>query len=179
MRFLEEPLSERLRHGRLVVAKHSWKKPGDPFDDRQRDSLSPCEYEVTDRYFLVDQVLGDALVHTLVSAADEHQMVQCCPSIEHRLVEWSTCGRHEDSVCTLERDEGILERTDHQDHAGTTAERSVVDLPVWASTVGPEVERFHPKTPFVDGSSNDAHRQRGVEKLGKQGDDRDLQGKPP
>jgi len=79
----------------------------------------------------------------------------------------------------LERSKGLLEWTDHQDHTGATTERSVVDLPVHASAVGPEVDRFDAKPTLVDGSPDDAHRQRDFEELGEQGDDRDLQRKPP
>jgi len=79
----------------------------------------------------------------------------------------------------LERSKGLLEWTDHKDHTGATTERSVVHLPVHAFAVGPEVDRPDTESTLVDGSPDDAHRQWDVEEFGEQGDDRDLQGKPP
>ena len=73
LRVLEEPRREALVLGRLGVADHARDEPRDGFDDGERGELAAREHEVAERDLAVDEVVGDALVDALVTAAQQRE----------------------------------------------------------------------------------------------------------
>ena len=123
-----------------------------------------------------DPGVDEALIDALVTAADEHRPCAGRPAFD-RIVPQGFADRreqHHRRRCAARRQgrvETRRQRLGHHDHAGTAAERPVVDATVVA--VG-EVARI-PKHDLdllrFEGTSRHAAREKGREQFGKERED--------
>ena len=74
MRLFEQSVAEALKAGRIGVTDGSRHQSRHTLNDRQRCNLAAGEYEIPQRDFFVDQMLGNPLVDALESPADEREM---------------------------------------------------------------------------------------------------------
>ena len=75
MRAVQQPVLETVLNRRLGVVEHAVAQPGNRIDQHRRREFTAGKHVVTDRDFLVDLGLDQALVHTLVAAAQQHEPI--------------------------------------------------------------------------------------------------------
>ncbi len=71
VRVLGQAGREALVPGRVLAAEHAGMRLGDGLDDDESAQLTSGEDEVADRDLAVDEMIGDALVNALVTAAEQ------------------------------------------------------------------------------------------------------------
>src|SRR5688572_4929950 len=74
VRIIEHATGQRLPLHRLFIADHTGNQPADGVDDDQRRQFPAAQHVVADGQFVGRDQLPHALVHPLVSAAQQHDM---------------------------------------------------------------------------------------------------------
>ena len=114
-------------------------------------------------------MLADAMVHTLVVAAENHQVLLARKLVGHLLRERLPVGRGEDDLVVvpfgLELLHQGVHRLDHHHHAGVTAETVVVDLAPAAFPIVTDVVDMDFDEPLVAGPFDDGVAERAFQQL--------------
>src|SRR5712692_5496010 len=146
VRALEEPLAEALDLDALRVAHHPGHQPRHGVDHRQRGELAAGEHEIAEGNLLVDEG-DDPLVHALVAAADEDQLLAPRELLRERMVESAALRGHEDHVRAGEtlarRLDGGDQRLGLHHHACAAAVGNVVGDAVLARGEFADVRHLH------------------------------------
>jgi hypothetical protein len=71
LRVLQQPGREALVTSGGGIAEHPWNQPGRGLDDDEGRQLTAGEHEVAHRELTVDEVVGNPLVHTLITPAEK------------------------------------------------------------------------------------------------------------
>ena len=174
MGLLDRALAEGLAFDRLGITDDLGDESHDALDDHEGCGLAAGDHVVAEGDLLVDHVLGDPLVDTLVPATDERKMAEPGPSVEMILTKRSAARREQHSVGSLDGVERLGQRLRHEHHPGAATERAVVHLAMRSLSPRAQVDRFDVDQAPLDGASGDSKAQRGIEVFGEDRDDRDL-----
>ena len=88
----------------LLVGQHARHHAADRIRDRHGRDLAAGQHEIAQRQLLVHALLQEPLVHALIVAADQDQMVVFLLDLPgHLLVEGAAAGGHVDGVYPLAR----------------------------------------------------------------------------
>lgn len=120
-------------------------------------------------------MLGDALVDSFVSAANQNQLGKPGQSVEKSLIEPSSGRAQQDFVSRGVRCQRSGKGLHHHHHARSPAKGSVVDLAMGSFPELPEIDQLNLERPSFDGSPDDRGREDPGKKPGKERDDCDLQ----
>ena len=148
LRVLQEPPTEALVLGRGLVAQSSREQAGDRLDDDERGELTPGDHDVADGQLRVGQVVGDPLVHSLVTAAQQREAVPAGEVASDRLIEAPAAGGKEEEragqvLALFHALDGGEQGLGHEHHARATPERRVVDGAARVGGAGAQVP--HPQ----------------------------------
>ena len=122
--------------------------------------------------------VDEALVHTLIAAAEQHRTRPRRPILHRRVIQPAAYGREQHQrrrlrFCTIGADGGqtARQRFGHHHHAGAAAKRAVIDAAV--VTLGMVAQAPQPHLQLARGVGTPRHAagQKGLEQLGEQGDD--------
>ncbi len=174
VRLLEKTGAEALERDRLRVAHDAGEQSGHSFDDRKGTDFTTEQHVVTQRNLVVDQVIGNPLVHAFVAATNECEMLAAGPLVEEILGHRSAGSSQEDPAARRQRLQCLGQRFDHHDHARPATKWSIVELPVEPFPEIPQVDDFDPEQSILDGARNETDPQWGVEELREHGDHGDL-----
>lgn len=90
--FLKQAIvTEGLGLGGFRIPDDTRKQSTDTFDDRRGPDFSPEEYEIPERYLLVDEVVDYTLIDAFVAAADQCDLIHIRHAIEMGLGEVLAC----------------------------------------------------------------------------------------
>ena len=133
---LEEPAvvsgGERFVDAAHLVAERARQQADDRVAHHHGGQLAAGEHVVADREALVCEVVG-ALVHPLVTSADEQDPTRAGEALRHALRERLAAWREEHNAGALVTPQGdigygAVQGLDFHEHAGTAAERGIIYL---------------------------------------------------
>jgi hypothetical protein len=166
VRVLQEPGGEAFVTARLVVSEHAWDEPTDRLDDHKGSELSAREHEVAEGHLTVDEVVGDALVDSLIPAAQEAEATRFGQLSRHGLVETAASWREQqEGSRRIEQLHGTEDRLGSQHHAGSTAERGIVHGSVGVTGGGTQVVHADVDVTVTPCSPEDARFAVGIDSL--------------
>ncbi len=146
VRILQQSLLETLLDQRAFIAQHARQQPHAGVDQRQRRRLAARQHEVAEADLLRPPRLEDPLVDALVAPAKRDQPRTGGEFARPRLIEAASARRQIDQRQPgRATDGGFDRRIDHvraHHHAGTAAERCIVDGGVFIARERPDVHGF-------------------------------------
>ena len=175
LRIVEQFAFERLEFRRLGATEDAGDQPHRGFEHDHGGEFAAGQHEVAERDLLPGESLADAFVVAFVAAAQEQQPFSTAEFACFALVEGATAGTEQDlvegAVGALQVFNGCKDRFRLQHHAGSAAERSIVDRPVRIQGVVPEVDEVDPEVALGLRDPEDALVQVGPEGRRKEGQD--------
>ena len=157
-------IAEALRDGAGVVAHRSRQQPGHRVDDEARGRLAAGQHDVADAELAVDEVLADAVVDALVTAAQQREPLAFGELGGDALIEPATAGTEQQQRADrVDRLDGGEDRLGLHQHAGAAAERGVVDRAVHVGGVLADVVAAKVEDTGLAGLAQQARRAEGVD----------------
>ncbi len=173
----KEVVLEGVRKGALLVANNARDEAHDAVRHHRRRQFATRQDIVADGHFLRYQVLTNAVIHTLVVATKDDDVLLHRECVGHGLVELLTVGRGEDYLIVLtlrlERRNAIVDGLALHHHARKAAKRIVVHTAVLVLRVIAEVVNVNLHKSLLLGATKDGEVHKVVQHLGHNGDDID------
>ena len=166
--YSSKPFGEALLVGRGQVAHDAGHQTGHRLDHDSGRRLAAGQHKIANRQLPVDEVLGDPLVDAFVTPAQQRETRAGSELAGHRLVEAPTSGAEQ-----VERPHGLRrlhrgeQRLGRQDHAGSPAERAVVDAAARVVGAGAQVMDHDVDRPAPPGLPDQARPCPGRHELGE------------
>jgi len=85
-------LTKRLIHRRIAIAQHAFLETRYYIHHHGRGQFPAAQHKIPDREFLIGQMLGHALIHAFISAADQQQLAQTRKFTGNGLIELPALG---------------------------------------------------------------------------------------
>ena len=175
VRVVETRALERILLRRALVAENPRDEPYGCLDHRHGGKFAPGEDEIAHRDRLQVQLLVDALVQALVTAADEKHPIFASELAGPRLAELLAARTQDETpkraVTALQPLHAVDEGLRLQDHSGPTPVGAVVHRPVAVPSEVPEVDQEDPSEPAIPGQAQDAGTRVRLQSLRKEGED--------
>ena len=171
----EGGIGEGFLDGAHVIAKDSWQETNDGIDDDDGSDRAVGEDVVADGKLLIHAGLDDAVVDALVVAAEEDQTWHGGEAMGIGLAKAFALWGHKNDVGLGCADgvKGFKDGLGPQDHALTTAVRSVIDLAMTAEAVLAQVVSVEFQRTLLLCPAHDAGAERCGDELGEERDDVD------
>ena len=167
---LDKPILEGVAQGALLVSDGSRQQTHHGIGDDRGRQFAAREHIVTNGDFLGNQVLANAVVHTLVVATQDHDVLLERQGIGHGLVELLTVGRGKDDFIILALAFQLLHATPHglnlHHHARLATKGVIIHLAVLAQAPVAQVVHVNLHQALVLGPLQDGGVQRRLECVG-------------
>ena len=175
LRVFEQAVPMALADVALLVRKHARNEAAHPVGHGHGSDLPAGQHEVAQRDLLVDARLDEALVHALVVAADQHQMVVIPLQASGGVLGKALSLRGEvdhPAVSALCRGHDVVqaafERLRHHHAAPAAAVGIVVDLALLVLGEVPDLDAVDLDRALFGRAADDALMQHGVHRVGKE-----------
>ena len=155
---VEEAVSEGILLRGVAVAQDAGDQAHDSIGEDERRQHAAGEDIVANGNFVIDEVVGDALVDAFVVAAKEDEIFFESEFTGDGIGKFAALGREENGMGFWRADvcEGEVDRFDFHHHAGSAAVGSIIHRAVPVARPIAEVHRFEAGEVFFDGAFEDA-----------------------